>query len=93
LVRDDGVGMEESAVICHYLDHLDGNPRFDLPVGDLEWEARRLGGLASSLLDGLSVWVREIARAENEQSPTVIRHETDRASRMADLHGRLSSPG
>jgi len=85
LVRDDGVGMEESAVICHYLDHLDGNPQFDLPVGDLEWEARRLGGLASSLLDGLSVWVREIARAENEQSPTVIRHETDRASRMADL--------
>jgi glutathione S-transferase len=85
LVRDDGIGMEESAVICHYLDHLDGNPQFDLPVGDLEWEARRLGGLASSLLDGLSVWVREIARAENEQSPTVIRHETDRASRMADL--------
>jgi len=26
LVRDDGVGMEESALICRYLDHLDGKP-------------------------------------------------------------------
>jgi glutathione S-transferase len=85
LVRDDGVGMEESAVICRYLDYLDGRPEFDLPAGDLEWEARRLGALASSLLDGLSVWGREIVRPENEQSPTIIRHETDRARRMADL--------
>ena len=85
LVRDDGIGMEESAVICRYLDHLDGRPVFDLPAGDPEWEARRLGALASSLLDGLSVWGREIVRPENEQSPTIIRHETDRAKRMVDL--------
>ena len=85
LVRDDGVGMEEAAIICRYLDHLDGRPVFDLPAGNPEWEASRLGALASSLLDGLSVWGREIVRPENEQSPTIIRHETDRARRMADL--------
>jgi glutathione S-transferase len=85
LVRDDGVGIEESVVICRYLDHLDGKPQFDLPAGELEWETRRLGALASSLLDGLSVWGREIARPQNEQSPTIVRHETDRAKRMADL--------
>ena len=85
LVRDDGVGMEEAAVICRYLDHLDGRPVFDLPAGVPEWEASRLGALASSLLDGLSVWGREIVRPENEQSPAIIRHETDRARRMADL--------
>ena len=85
LVRDDGVGMEESAVICRYLDHLDGRQVFDLPAGDPGWEARRLGALASSVLDGLAVWGREIVRPENEQSPTIIRHETDRARRMADL--------
>jgi glutathione S-transferase len=85
LVRDDGVGMEESALICRYLDHLEGRPEFDLPAGDPEWEVRRLGALASSLLDGLSVWGREIVRPENEQSPTIIRHESDRARRMADL--------
>ena len=72
LVRDDGVGMEESALICRYLDHLEGRPEFGLPEGEAEWEARRLGALASSLLDGLSVWGREIVRPEREQSPAII---------------------
>ncbi len=45
LVRDDGVGLEESAVICRYLDHLDGKPEFDLPASDDLWEALRLGAL------------------------------------------------
>lgn len=85
LMRDDGVGMEESAIICRYLDHFDGRPEFDLPAGAAEWEALRIGALASSLLDGLSVWGREIVRPENEQSPTIIGHEADRARRMTDL--------
>src|SRR6266478_6019255 len=85
LVRDDGVGMEDSVLICRYLDHLEGRPEFDLPTAKAEWEARRLGALAGSLLDGLSVWGREIVRPEQEQSPTIIRHETDRAKRMVDL--------
>jgi glutathione S-transferase len=84
LVRDDGVGLEESAVICRYLDHLDAQPEFDLPAGDQGWETLRLGALASSLLDGLSVWGREVSRPPNEQSPTVVRHETDRARRLID---------
>jgi glutathione S-transferase len=85
LVRDDGVGLEESAVICAWLDHLDGKPAFDLPAGDQAWEARRLEALARSMLDGLSVWNREIARPQNERSPTIIRHEANRSARMADL--------
>src|SRR6201986_1050916 len=46
LVRDDGVGLEESAVICRYLDHLSGVPEFDPPTGEDGWEASRLGALA-----------------------------------------------
>jgi glutathione S-transferase len=88
LVCDDGVGLEESVVICAYLDHLDGNPVFDLPAGEQGWEARRLEGLARSMLDGLTVWGREITRPQNEQSPTVLRHEADRSKRMADLWER-----
>jgi glutathione S-transferase len=34
LMRDDGLGLEESAVVCRYLDHLDGNPKFELPEGE-----------------------------------------------------------
>jgi len=83
LVRDDGVGLEESVVICDYLDRLDGKPAFD-PPGDA-WEARRLESLARSLMDGLAVWSREIIRPQDERSPTVIQHEADRARRMAGL--------
>jgi glutathione S-transferase len=88
LVRDDGVGLEESAVICAYLDQLDGAPMFDLPGGDRSWEGRRLEALARSMVDGISVWNREMARPENERSPGVIQHEKDRAARMADLWER-----
>ena len=42
LIRDDGVGMEESTLICAYLDHLDGAPAFDLPAGEQAWDVRRL---------------------------------------------------
>jgi formate-dependent phosphoribosylglycinamide formyltransferase (GAR transformylase) len=63
LVRDDGTAIEESALICAWFDHLDGKPAFDLPAGDAAWEPRRLESLARSMLDGLSVWAREIARA------------------------------
>ena len=85
LVTDEGTGMEESALICDYLDQLDGKPRFAVPAA---WEARRLEGIARSLLDGLSVWGREISRPENERSPGVIRHETERARRMIDVWER-----
>jgi len=85
LVGDDGVRLEESAVICAYLDHADGNAAFDLPAGDRTWEARRLEGLARSMLDGLAVWGREILRPPDERSPSVLQHEADRGRRMADL--------
>jgi len=86
-VRDDGVGMEESALICAYLDRLDGKPTLQPPARD-DWEAGRLEALARSLLDGVSVWGREILRPENERSPTVIRHEMERARRMTDVWER-----
>ena len=89
LVRDDGVGLEESAVISRYMDHLEGKPEFDLPTGAPGWEALRLGALASSLVDGLSVWGRAVGRPQNERSPTIIRHETERARRS--ITGRLKS--
>lgn len=82
LELDDGPGLEESAVICAYLDQLDGRPALDVPSDG--WEGPRLEAMARSLLDGLSVWGREIARPENERSPNVIAHEKERARRMLD---------
>ena len=85
LVRDDGVGLEESALICDYLDRLDGNPLLEAPAASRALEARRLEALARSLLDGLAVWSRELARPQGERSLTVILHETRRSERMTDL--------
>ena len=84
LVREDGVGMEESGAICAYLDQLDGKPVLQVDG----WEARRLEGLARSYLDGLCVWMRELYRPENERSPATVRHEQDRAARLADVWQR-----
>ncbi len=86
LVRDDGIGMEESALICTYLDHLEGAPAFPLPAGDQAWEVWRLESLARSMLDGLTVWGRELRhRPEQERSPTIIEHERRRSGRMVDV--------
>jgi|SRR5882724_2263331 len=85
LVRDDGAGMEESALICAYLDQLDGRPIFERP----SLEAQRLEALARSLVDGLSVWGRELTRPGHEQSPGVIRHEKER---NRDLDWRTGHP-
>ena len=84
LVRDDGVGIEESALICAYLDQLDGRPILERPSLD----AQRLEAFARSMVDGVSVWNRELARPADERSPTIIRHEMERARRMADLWER-----
>ena len=85
LIRDDGVAMEDSQVICAYLDHLDGSPVFDHPSGHRGWESRRLEALARSFMDGLCVWGRELTRPEDERSPTIIEHERQRSRRMTDL--------
>ena len=101
LVLDDGTALEESALICAYLDQLDGEPSLAVPSADGDWEAWRLEALARSMLDGLTVWGRELRhRPENERSPTIIEHERQRGRRMADLwereianarmHGRLN---
>ena len=84
LILDDGTGFEESQVICAYLDHLDGHPQFDHPLGPNGWKSRRLESLARSMLDGISVWSRELVRAPNERSSTIIAHEIARAKRMTE---------
>ena len=88
LIRDDGVGLEESPVICAWLDHLDGNPVFDRPPGEDGWEARRLEALARSMVDGLAGWGRELSRPRHERSPTIILHEAHRSRRLADVWER-----
>src|SRR2546427_4647018 len=65
LVDDAGVGMEDSQVICAYLDSLDGKPRLHRSGMDPDWANRRLEASARSMLDGISVWARDKGRPES----------------------------
>ena len=85
LERDDGPGLEETDLICAYLDTMsDRAPLLRRPE-EADWQAGRLHALARSFLDGLAVWIREMRRPENERSLTIIAHEAARADRMLDL--------
>jgi glutathione S-transferase len=85
LIDDTGVGMEDSQLICAYLDGLDGRPRFHHASRASNWSYLRLEFAARSMCDGIAVWGREMARPENERSPTTLTHESARAQRMADF--------
>ena len=41
--------------------------------------------MARSLLDGLSVWIREGFRPVDERSPGIVSHEQARAARLIDV--------
>lgn len=93
LINDAGVGMEDSQLICAYLDSLDSKPRFHKPTLAPDWAYLRLEFSARSMCDGISVWTREMARLANERSPTVLAHEVARSQRMADIfEGYMADP-
>jgi glutathione S-transferase len=85
LIDDSGVGMEDSQIICAYLDDLDGQPRFHDTAHASDWAYLRLEFTARGMCDGIAVWGREMARPANERSPTTLAHETARAERLADF--------
>lgn len=84
LICDDSRTMEDSQLICNYLDLMDGNPRLHLPFAHENWAYGRLETYARSLTDGVSVFIREMRRPENERSPGILKHELDRSLRLAD---------
>jgi glutathione S-transferase len=93
LIDDTGVGMEDSQLICAYLDGLDGEPRFHNASHASDKAYLRLEFAARSMCDGIAVWGREMARPENERSPTTLAHESARAQRMADFfEDRVTDP-
>lgn len=90
LVLEDGTVYEDSGLICAYLDALEDPPAL-APMES--WEARHLEVRVRSMLDGIAVWAREVRRPENEQSPTIVAHETARGFRLAKLFDGLVAEG
>jgi glutathione S-transferase len=93
LIDDSGVGMEDSQLICAYLDHLDGKPRFHDSKRQTDWAYLQLEFSARNMCEGICVWVREMARPAGERSAAVLAHEVTRGQRMADVfEGRVTDP-
>jgi glutathione S-transferase len=93
LVDETGTGMEDSQLICAYLDGLDGKPRFHGAARASDWAGLRLEFAARSMCDGIAVWGREMVRPEHERSPITLAHESARAQRMADFfENRVTDP-
>jgi glutathione S-transferase len=55
LIDDSGVGMEDSQLICAYLDSLDGKPRFHDPRRQTDWAYQRLEFAARNMCEGICV--------------------------------------
>jgi len=94
LIDDAGLGLEDSQLICAYLDAFDGAPKFHLAADSTNWAYRRLEATARSLCDGIAVWVREMHRPQHERSPGILAHEVARSERLADVFERhVGDPG
>ena len=71
-----------------------------IPQGNAGSELWRLEALGRTMVEGASVWIRELLRREEERSPTIIDHEQRRLQRLADtweeeidnpfMHGQIN---
>ena len=91
LLLSNGFGLEDTPAIVDYLDALQKPYLFLHGMDRKNWEYRRLEATSKAMLDGLAVWVREVRRPNDEQSPTIINHELHRAERLSDFFNNLTS--
>ena len=79
LVVDDNIAIGETRLICEYLDSLHDGRQF-APV-ERSLAERAFEGFAVGFTDGVAVWIREVRRPGDEQSPGIVLQETNRAVR------------
>jgi glutathione S-transferase len=91
LLLDDGTGIEDTPVLVQFLDSLKAPVIFDHGIGRFDLNYLRLEAMTRSLLDGVSVWLREIRRPSNEQSPTILLHEQARSTRLVSYFNEISA--
>ena len=93
LELDDGTILTESLLILCTIDTLhDGPPLLPRDKADRRRTLAEMG-TAIGMLDGIVTWSRELRRPENERSAGVIRLETTRVNRTADMLERAVATG
>jgi glutathione S-transferase len=72
LVTDEGTVLYDSAVICEYLDTLHSGARLFPAEPQHRWEALRRQALADGMLETAVLWLFEMRRAPERQSPELL---------------------
>ena len=98
----DGLEIQGSRLILEYLDQLDGQQILQPSNDQNYWEYARMEESALVIMDGISVWSRELKRPVDDRSQVVIEHEKARAARLVEkweteidnpiMHGPLIYP-
>ena len=95
LIRDDGMSLFDSPVVCEYLDSLHQGPKL-YPSGEARWLALRQLALSDGVLDALTARRHEARRPEGERSESYMRKQKEKSDRgLAVLERdaeRLSGP-
>ena len=94
LIAEDGLPLNDSPVICEYLDSLGAGPRL-IPQGDARWATLRLQALADGVLDAAFSSVMETRRPEAQRSEewlTRWRASIARAVTAAGVEPARTSP-
>lgn len=84
LIAEDGLPLNDSPVICEYLDALGAGPRLLPAEGPDRLRVRRLETLGAQALEMGVKLLLELRRPEAEQSPSWIARWTENMARALD---------
>ena len=84
LVLDDGTVLQDSRVICEYLDCMGSGPRLFPTDGRARWHALRRQALGDGLLDVLLVWRHERLRPESLRSTLYLNAYATKVARTLE---------
>ncbi len=84
LIAEDGLPLNDSPVICDYLDALGDGPRLLPADGPERLRARRLETLGNQALEMGVKLLLELRRPEDERSPSWIARWTENMGRALD---------
>ncbi len=94
LVLDDGLALQDSAVILEYLDHRAGGGRLIPPPGEARWRVLADQALADGMLDAIVLQVYEVRfRPEAKRESLWVERQVGKMERALDTFERCPPAG
>ena len=93
LVREDGLALFDSPVICEYLDCLSDTPKLLPSSGDARWMVLRMIALADGMTDAAYNARMESVRADGEKSANAIAGQREKIMRGVAALNASELPG